>query len=1031
MSDFNIELYKEENKINSQPPEIIIEIGDDTKSQLNTNVQNIDIEITGLKTINSFISLTDTPLYYENGKFFKVENNKIIYTDINWSDIQGEIETNPVLKDEITKIVQDYSSEYLDTAVKNKIDEHDNNENAHQFIQDLINNNIIEINKNILDITTNVTTNAENISELETDLNNTKNEYNTKFEEIDNNISSTIGDLSDLSAKVQTNTSNIEGLNTNLSNTQKEFTDKFKVTGNEISNLKENVQNINTDITGINSNIEDIDTHLSTIESKVNTNTSDIKNLSNKIDGDISSVNTNITNLTEKVNDNTSNIEKIDTRVSTNTQNISDLTKLVQDDYAELGERITFNTNSINNNSERITENTNKISANITGIANNTNEINTLKDKVNAIKEFDFIVVDSLPEIGETNHIYLVLHKEEPNNIYDEYIWIKSNNSFELIGTTSTNLSNYFNKDEINNLLNDKANINQTGNKLGYTDSKLSLEDINGNRLSEVTIKSTPDLDNKTIHLNNSNELEVYGNLTKDGTFKYDWIGTEAEYNTGVADGTITSDTLCLVTDDETELISSASGQTQILIKTTYNDLVQIKNNNKLISGAFYRITDYVTTTNGNSATTSEPSRSAGHQFDIVIQALDESNLSQIGSCSLHEGDTYFANQNINSWKIWYDIDNNINKYNWAVTDGTGKGVIYRMIDEHFNDLPYDFKNIQFYRDKTLPKYANTSSRMTVEDGYYYTFSRVYGGILTDFTLAVSYNERNTMGEYRQGNKLSLPNNIFMIASANGPLSANNFGISCYNNTVFVGSGFYNNEFTINFMNNIISSSKMTYNTALDNFDGNVIKSQCNNNVFGQYFATNTLNGSQFRANHIGHQCFDNVINNNKFIYNYINNAFHTNTISNTVFQNNAIGDNCSNNNITSGNFVYNNISGYFRNNSIGGDFLYNNISSYFRYNELNLFNYNTTGSGIQNIKLPEKTTNWEIKAGISGSSTSNKLDLTALPSGTGYTANIIRDGSGRVLYTYLSGTEIRGKYKESITSSEWKNLPITEEATT
>ena len=29
------------------------------------------------------------------------------------------------------------------------------------------------------------------------------------------------------------------------------------------------------------------------------------------------------------------------------------------------------------------------------------------------------------------------------------------------------------------------------------------------------------------------------------------------------------------VTDDETELISSASGQTQILIKTTYNDLVQ------------------------------------------------------------------------------------------------------------------------------------------------------------------------------------------------------------------------------------------------------------------------------------------------------------------------------------------------------------------------------------------------------------------------------------------------------------------------
>ena len=353
------------------------------------------------------------------------------------------------------------------------------------------------------------------------------------------------------------------------------------------------------------------------------------------------------------------------------------------------------------------------------------------------------------------------------------------------------------------------------------------------------------------------------------------------------------------------------------------------------------------------------------------------------------------------------------------------------MIDEHFNDLPYDFKNIQFYRDKTLSKYANTSSRMTVEDGYYYTFSRVYGGILTDFTLAVSYNERNTMGEYRQGNKLSLPNNIFMIASANGPLSANNFGISCYNNTVFVGSGFYNNEFTINFMNNIISSSEMAYNTALDNFDGNVIKcSRCYNNVFGQYFGKNTLNGSQFERNYIGHQCCVNVID-TKFTDNCINNAFYHNTISNTAFQLNVIGNYYRYNNITSGNFAVNNISSYFANNSISNNFLYNNISPNFRNNELNLFNYNKTGPNIQNIKLPEKTTNWEIKAGISGSSTSNKLDLTALPSGTGYTANITRDGSGRVLYTYLSGTEIRGKYKESITSSEWKNLPITEETTT
>ena len=46
-----------------------------------SEAEDIIIEITGLKSINKFIGLEDTPLYYENGKFFKVQDNKIIYTD--------------------------------------------------------------------------------------------------------------------------------------------------------------------------------------------------------------------------------------------------------------------------------------------------------------------------------------------------------------------------------------------------------------------------------------------------------------------------------------------------------------------------------------------------------------------------------------------------------------------------------------------------------------------------------------------------------------------------------------------------------------------------------------------------------------------------------------------------------------------------------------------------------------------------------------------------------------------------------------
>ena len=52
-----------------------IDIGDDS-------ADDIIIEITGLKSINKFIGLEDTPLYYDNGKFLKVEENKIVYKDV-------------------------------------------------------------------------------------------------------------------------------------------------------------------------------------------------------------------------------------------------------------------------------------------------------------------------------------------------------------------------------------------------------------------------------------------------------------------------------------------------------------------------------------------------------------------------------------------------------------------------------------------------------------------------------------------------------------------------------------------------------------------------------------------------------------------------------------------------------------------------------------------------------------------------------------------------------------------------------------
>ena len=123
----------------------------------------------------------------------------------------------------------------------------------------------------------------------------------------------------------------------------------------------------------------------------------------------------------------------------------------------------------------------------------------------------------------------------------------------------------------------------------------------------------------------------------------------------------------------------------------TYSELVSLRDNSQLIPGQQYRITDYVTTT------VQENTRSAGNVFDIIVRADSENKLNEEANAIQHTKDDidYFANSNLSAWKIWYCLDNDTDRFAWA--DATnGKGVIYRMIDEFNNDIPYDFKNIQF-----------------------------------------------------------------------------------------------------------------------------------------------------------------------------------------------------------------------------------------------------------------------------------------------------------------------------------------------
>ena len=69
------------------------------------------------------------------------------------------------------------------------------------------------------------------------------------------------------------------------------------------------------------------------------------------------------------------------------------------------------------------------------------------------------------------------------------------------------------------------------------------------------------------------------------------------------------------------------------IIKVTWQELKDLRDESKLVPGFKYRITDYQCTT------TQENTRSAGHQFDIVLLALSENKLAEEGWAMIHNYD--------------------------------------------------------------------------------------------------------------------------------------------------------------------------------------------------------------------------------------------------------------------------------------------------------------------------------------------------------------------------------------------------------
>lgn len=301
------------------------------------------------------------------------------------------------------------------------------------------------------------------------------------------------------------------------------------------------------------------------------------------------------------------------------------------------------------------------------------------------------------------------------------------------------------------------------------------------------------------------------------------------------------------------------------LLTVTYNELVNLRDNNELVPGQQYRIIDYEVSVKSSLTGISTES----HPFDIIVFADTVNTLNENARACLHEGDNYYSlyNVNLSAWELKYSLDNDDKKFEWADTEN-GKGVIYWLKDDFNNECCYDFKQITFTRYKI-------TSCTNVPDLVGWYSANAYDGPTGDGRVTIDNNDSInafTFSAIVNGNVTDLSvNNI----KYNGTL------ISCYNNKIERYTRTWDNEDDIQYAlnNNVFISNSLTQffinNLFKTNTCKNTICLRANNNIIEGPFKSNIIE-----------DFYDNVIysGNSNII-----GRFHRNTVTNSLTENSIV----------------------------------------------------------------------------------------------------------------------------------------------
>lgn len=387
------------------------------------------------------------------------------------------------------------------------------------------------------------------------------------------------------------------------------------------------------------------------------------------------------------------------------------------------------------------------------------------------------------------------------------------------------------------------------------------------------------------------------------------------------------------------------------LVNITYSELKSLRDSSKLVPGMQYRITDYVTTTTQSNTRIAEEY----HQFDIIVIADDVNVLNENARAIQHEGDTYFANSDLNVWELKYCFDNDTSRFAWA--DNKIDYIIHVPVSDSMREsLQSSVAGISSIPDTLIITWWDTPRNGP--DGYGLDFYKVTNiQMPADDVLMIAF----TCGSIPQSgvefnetifnsDGTELPGNCFYLNTAPTESIIDTLPTVINEN---IGKGViyrmvdeWNNDCPYDFKNiqfvhpndtTAYPDYYYTFSTVIDNnvTDSSMPQGYCYNNIIKEYIdISQKLNRNVFIntveifyccSNSFGNNCYNNSFgnncNSNSFKNNCYRNSFgnlcHSNSFGN-LCHSNSFGYNC----------FFNSFGSVYQNNSFGNVCIFNSFGN-------------------------------------------------------------------------------------------------------